>query len=58
MARLHENDIIDIKMQILGSLQSNLTNLFVVTVYFVNEGKISPSEENSVIRHLKTMKFI
>lgn len=23
-----------------------------------NEGKISPSEENSVIRHLKTMKFI
>lgn len=42
MARHHENDIIDIKMQILGSLQSNLTNLFVVTVYFVNEGKISP----------------
>lgn len=42
MARHHENDIIDIKMQILGSLQSNLANLFVVTVYFINGGKISP----------------
>lgn len=42
MARHHENYIVDIKMQILGPLQSNLANLFVVTVYFVNGGKISP----------------
>ena len=39
MAR-QENDIIDIKMKILGPLQSNLVNSIVV--YFINGGKISP----------------